>query len=77
MLEREPWTEVTTERVAQQLTTPELAYLADISRAHMYRLENGTTKPSRLTIVKLARALGVRPKQITPQREPTCKSAAN
>lgn len=56
---------VRTLRLQHALTQVELAEQAGISVAALIRIEQGTHTPRPATIRKLARALGVKPVQLT------------
>jgi transcriptional regulator with XRE-family HTH domain len=46
-------------RLARSLSRPQLAYKANMSRAHLWGIETGKTAPSIRTLKKLSDALGV------------------
>ncbi len=47
-------------RKARGFTTPTLAALARISKMHMYRIERDASSPSLDTLERIAKALGVK-----------------
>ncbi len=57
-------------RLRGPLTQHELAARARMHRSHLAKIELGQREPTVSTIVKLARALRVRPGQLRPGEEP-------
>jgi transcriptional regulator with XRE-family HTH domain len=69
------WAQLQNARQQAGLRRTELADLAGVSRSYITRLEAGDRWPSPYVVVKIARALGIRPAAITRRREepPKCK----
>jgi len=55
-------------RLERELSQRRLAGRAGISRLTVHRVEHGRQKPHKSTVIKLARALEVRPEEIAPER---------
>lgn len=54
-------------RMEKGLSLRELAHEADMSHFNIHEIEKGIVNPSMVTVVKLARALGVTPASLLPQ----------
>jgi transcriptional regulator with XRE-family HTH domain len=57
---------IKTARREKGITQEELAELAHIDRAHMFRIESGKVSITLTTLESIAAALGVRPKDLVP-----------
>jgi transcriptional regulator with XRE-family HTH domain len=55
-------------RVQQGVSQMELSLRSNLSQSFLANLENGKKQPSVLTIIKIASALGVNPKDFFPQK---------
>jgi transcriptional regulator with XRE-family HTH domain len=55
-------------RVQQGISQMELSLRANLSQSFLANLENGKKQPSVLTIIKIAAALEVNPKEFFPQK---------
>ena len=53
-------------RDGKLMTSQELADLAGVSRDVIYRVENGRTGANQTSIKRMARVLGVEPKELLP-----------
>ncbi len=53
-------------RDGKLMTSQELANLAGVSRDVIYRVENGRTGANQTSIKRMARVLGVEPKELLP-----------
>jgi transcriptional regulator with XRE-family HTH domain len=58
-------------RVRQGISQIELSLRANLSQSFLANLENGKKQPSVLTIIKIASALEVNPKEFFPQKATT------
>jgi transcriptional regulator with XRE-family HTH domain len=58
-------------RVQQGISQMELSLRANLSQSFLANLENGKKQPSVLTILKIADALEVNPKEFFPQKVTT------
>jgi transcriptional regulator with XRE-family HTH domain len=57
-------------RKARGLSQERLAELADIHENHVRRIEAGTANPSYLVLVRIGKALGVRPGELIDGKLP-------
>jgi transcriptional regulator with XRE-family HTH domain len=55
-------------RVQQGVSQMELSLRANLSQSFLANLENNKKQPSVLTLIKIASALGVHPKDFFPQK---------
>jgi transcriptional regulator with XRE-family HTH domain len=58
-------------RIRQGISQMELSLKANLSQSFLANLENGKKQPSVLTIIKIATALEVHPKEFFPQKAAT------
>ncbi|WP_310449656.1 helix-turn-helix transcriptional regulator [Sulfuritalea sp.] len=54
-------------RKEKKISQETLAYLAEIDRSHMGKIERGERNVTVLNVIKIARALGCRPSELFAQ----------
>jgi transcriptional regulator with XRE-family HTH domain len=62
-------------REQKELTRYRLAQLSGVSKEGVNKLERGDADPRLSTLVKLAAALGVSPRDLLPESDPTASRA--